>query len=396
MNRVNFLKKTIRKVKSWIKIPITMLLVFACTFELGSFVLTKYELLHVNLTPSIYKSNNRFPNIVFGRTEKEIWGSWNTPNSTFSNVKDCFDISLSFNEIGARDDSFHNLPNYSLFLIGDSFAEGYGVEKIESSEYFIEKELGVPVLNFGASGDFGPLQQYLIYNNYNFLPHQGLIIYILPDNDFTDNDVKTWMNRDQTRFRPYFNETGNPLNPYYFPKAIPRDGPSYKTLKQIIRNYFWSANTLRSILIEKDLWAIRDIVKKKKKGQLNSYFYDANHLQQTNLIDAYEGILDSANNRDVIFVIIPTKRDIMRWKSEPDRDSYKRQHWYSSLESFEERVSQNVAVINLLEYLPNQIEKLFLICDGHWSPYGNKWVSDIIINHIKNNNFFQFTEMTRR
>ena len=56
---------------------------------------------------------------------------------------------------------------------------------------------GVPVLNFGASGNFGPLQELLIYEEFKYLPHQGLIIYVLPDNDFTDNDLEVWRNKNQ-------------------------------------------------------------------------------------------------------------------------------------------------------------------------------------------------------
>mgnify|MGYP001412003228 CR=1 FL=1 len=99
---------------------------------------------------------------------------------------------MSFNEIGARDESFYNLPSSSLFLLGDSFAEGLGVAREEMSEFLIEKELNLSIMNFGAAGNFGPLQQLLIYEEYNELPHQGIIIYVLPANDFTDNEVQYW------------------------------------------------------------------------------------------------------------------------------------------------------------------------------------------------------------
>ena len=387
---------------SWIKTTITMLLVTACTFELGSFVLTKYQLLLINQTPLIYQSENRFPNIEYGRTEREIWGAWHASNSTYSHVESCFDITMSFNEIGARDDSFRSLPSNSLFLLGDSFAEGFGVEKTESSEYLIEQKLGIPILNFGASGDFGPLQEYLIYEHYNYLPHQGLIVYVLPANDFTDNDAKTWRSIDQQRFRPYFNEVGDPLTPYYFPLAIPRDdfhddfrGPLYKFLKKIIKDYLWSANALKTIL----MIARGDVqltTNNKNVSTIESHFYDATHMQQANLIAAYEGILDSVNDRNVLFVIIPAMIDITRWENKPDRDSYKEQLWYSSFESFQEKAPQRVSILNLLEYLPNdQRDKLFFTCDGHWSPYGNKWASGVIVSHIKNNNLFEFTEGSR-
>jgi hypothetical protein len=117
---------------------------------------------------------------------------------------------MTFNEVGARDDSFQNTPSSALILLGDSFAEGYGVARKEASEYLIEKDLEVPILNLGAAGDIGPLQELLIYENFKDLPHQGVIVYIFPYNDFTDNDLKVWRSIDQTRYRPYFSLEGIP------------------------------------------------------------------------------------------------------------------------------------------------------------------------------------------
>lgn len=192
------------------------------SLEAISFVITKLNLFLINETPKLYKIevSNIYQDIAFGRTERDRWGAWHTPNGIFRHRSSCFDITMSFNEIGARDDKFHNLPSSSLFLLGDSFAEGFGVAREDMSEYLIEKELNLSILNFGASGSFGPLQELLIYDEYNKLPHQGLIIYVLPANDFTDNDVQHWRETNQTRYRPYFSLTGDPLVPFYFPDAF--------------------------------------------------------------------------------------------------------------------------------------------------------------------------------
>ena len=40
--------------------------------------------------------------------------------------------------------------------------------------------------------------------------------------------------------------------PYYFPAAVPRNNflsNSYGSIKQIIKEYFWSANALRTVLM---------------------------------------------------------------------------------------------------------------------------------------------------
>ena len=175
-----------RKIKSSIKNFSLTMLVAILSFEALSFAATKLQLFLVNETPYLYKSskNRNFQDMAYGWTEKDKWGAWHVPNATFRHTKSCFDVTMSFNDIGARDDSFNNIPQSALILLGDSFAEGYGVIREDMSEYLIEKELEISILNFGSSGNFGPLQQLLIYQEFKYLPHQGLIVYVLPSNDF--------------------------------------------------------------------------------------------------------------------------------------------------------------------------------------------------------------------
>ena len=259
-----------------------------------------------------------------------------------------------------RDESFSNLPTSSLFLLGDSFAEGIGVDREEMSEYIIEQGLKVPVLNFGAAG-FGPLSELLIYKNFKHLPHQGLIIYILPANDFTDNDQDFWRKKDQTRYRPFFNSQENILVPYYFPNAIPRDNylfTSSDKFRQYIKNVFWSANPLRSalMLVRGDAKFVEN---ESNNGPLQSYYYDASKKQQSNLISAYEAILKQAGNKDVLFVIIPSYQDIVRWQSDPNRNSYQKSYWYQSFLSFKNRNEQHVEILDLMKYLPTKTKRTF-------------------------------------
>ena len=375
---------------SWIKTALLISLVTAFLFEISSFVATKLELFLVNKTPSLYDFGPSADDIVYGRTEREAWGAWHATSSTYRHSRSCFDVLMSFNEIGARDNSFVNLPDESIVLLGDSFAEGFGVSESDTSQYRIENELGVPVLNFGAGGSFGPLQELLIYKHYLSIPHQGLIIYVLPANDFTDNDSAVWSDLDQMRYRPYFSQEGDPLTPYYFPTATPRDTfISYDigTDKKFVKDYFWSVNALRTALMLVRGDATIEVAT-DDNTLTQSYFYDANPLQQSNLIAAYEAILDLANNREVLFVIIPGQDDIARWENEIEQNSYKQQALYEGFMAFQERSQQRVSTLNLIDHLPEDTDELFLTCDGHWNPNGNQWASNIILRHIQNNRLF--------
>lgn len=271
---------------NWIKKFTFVTIVTIFSFEALSFIATKLELFLVNDTPPLYLNNtinHNYKDIIYGRTEREKWGAWNVPNSTFNHRLKCFDVTMTFNEVGARDDSFHNLPESALILLGDSFAEGFGVARENMSEYLIERELKVPILNFGVSGNFGPLQELIIYEEFKYLPHQGIIIYVLPANDFTDNDLETWKAINQNRYRPYFSKEGNPLIPYYFPSSVQRDNfisPKLGLFKQFFKEYTWSWNALRTAII----LMRRHTSYSRNKNQITpSFYYDATILNSNQI-----------------------------------------------------------------------------------------------------------------
>ena len=93
-----------------IKNTILILVIMGLSFETLSFVLTKLKLFLVNETPSAYHSKlfGNYPDIVYGKTEREKWGAWHVADKTFRHSKSCFDVTMTFNEVGARDDSFSN------------------------------------------------------------------------------------------------------------------------------------------------------------------------------------------------------------------------------------------------------------------------------------------------
>jgi hypothetical protein len=365
---------------NWIKKFTFATIVTIFSFEALSFIATKLKLFLVNYTPSLYLKNtvnHNYKDIIYGRTEREKWGAWHVPNSTFNHRQACFDVKMTFNEVGARDDSFHNVPESALILLGDSFAEGFGVARENMSEYLIEREFKVPILNFGASGNFGPLQELIIYEEFKYLPHQGIIIYVLPANDFTDNDQETWEAINQNRYRPYFSKEGNPLIPYYFPSSVKRDNfisPKLGWFQEFLKEYTWSSNAILTAII-------------LMRGYIG--YYDPTILQQSNLVLAYEAILKAAGDRNVLFVIIPTPEDITRKDNDLDPFSYRSAYWYQSFANFKNRTEQRVEVLDLMDHLPERTTELFFDCDDHWSPSGNFWAANVISDFIRSKKLFE-------
>ena len=112
----------------------------------------------------------------------------------------------------------------TILLLGDSFAEGYGVEIENSFAKIIEKNSDKQVLNFGSAGSFGPLQEYLIYENlaykYGF---DEIILFFLPENDFTDNSSAYQDALFENRYRPYFDVDSKNFEIYYPANSKPSD-----------------------------------------------------------------------------------------------------------------------------------------------------------------------------
>ena len=149
--------------------------------ELISFSIFKLDLLEISQIPKSYLDKGVIPNDEWWIEDKS-WGAWHKSASSTIQKRSCYDVIYSSNEIGARDDSFNNNKDNDIILLGDSFAEGYGVNLENTSQKYIENLTNRNVLNFGISRNFGPVQYSIIYellakdfkrrHNYEKLFHQ--------------------------------------------------------------------------------------------------------------------------------------------------------------------------------------------------------------------------------
>ena len=104
--------------------------------ELLSFFIFKLNLLEISHIPKIYMSKDVVPNDEWW-TEENEWGSWHKINSSTLQKRSCFNVKYSSNGIGARDSSFKSNYKNDVILLGDSFAEGYGVNYENTSQKYL-------------------------------------------------------------------------------------------------------------------------------------------------------------------------------------------------------------------------------------------------------------------
>ena len=129
---------------SWIKSSIIVLFSTLMMLEISSFILTKSKLFIINNTPKLYQSIDRdVQDMLYGRTERDLWGAWHKPNGIYQHTKGCFNVKMSINEVGARDETFTTLSDNTLILLGDSFAEGFGVSYENTSQFIIEQTIKI-------------------------------------------------------------------------------------------------------------------------------------------------------------------------------------------------------------------------------------------------------------
>ncbi len=226
------------------------ILVSLFSLELFSFVATRANLLLFNDFPSLSAA-------VLRRRLADTEGTMGRlaqANATDRHQSRCFDVNYHSNEIGARD-TFEAKQDGKIryILLGDLFAEGYGVNFEDTAQAQLEKLLGIDVYNFGSDGYFGPVQYYLIYKDLaSQFQHDGVILFFLPANDFTDNDYSLWKDYHPNWYRPYYKRTGNDqYNIFYPAQAVPTehygDEAELGIFKRLLIRYTFTANTLRTI-----------------------------------------------------------------------------------------------------------------------------------------------------
>ena len=376
----------IKRLGSKIKLFVFTILILIITIEIISLIATKLNLLMYNEEPGyLYPSGDKW------RTETMPWGSWHKPNFRDRHRKTCFDVEYESNNLGARDNEPYdeNLPKNSIILIGDSMAEGIGVNLENTFAEVLEKEIGRKVLNFGSAAFFGPVQQEILYRTLaSELPHNEMIYFFLPVNDFTENDRRWWTSRlNKFRHRPYFRKTNNNEYEVFYPNEKIKNKflISLKTfifyrLQMLSIQYTYTSNTLKTI---NRLYAKFT----KKKDVVNpglasgyGYFFDDHEAIDGSLYFSKKLLSEASNLERRLIVIIPILIDLDNMSNGKD---YKNLKWYLDLKRISSQT--NSILFDLADHLEKEDwEKMVHTCDGHWNIYGNSIIAKLI-----KKNFFE-------
>jgi hypothetical protein len=153
--------------------------------------------------------------------DNPIWEVWHRPNTNIVHETGCFTAHYSSNNLGMKDKprTFEK-KGLRVAILGDSFAEGYGVDNSQTfaslleDKYFAGKN--IEFLNFGTAGGFGTVQEWLLYKNFvrQFKPDVVLLAF-LNNNDVTDNSWWYWQRIAPDRRRPYLVRNDGRFDVFY-------------------------------------------------------------------------------------------------------------------------------------------------------------------------------------
>jgi len=328
-------------------IPIIIFIIF---FEIISLIFTKFEMFIFNETPK-YSYEEKFLHDWIEKDEDGI--VWHKKNYKTRHISRCFDVQYETNNIGARDynDYFKSDEIDSIMLIGDSFAEGPGVNIDKIFAKILEKKINKKVLNFGNSGTEPKTQliRYLKYNkDYNF---DELIYFFLPQNDYSL--AKSIETKKEIKKNSELIEFG--ILKY--------------TIIDFLARFTYSYNFIRSLAYSIDI--------NFDYGYENlSYFYN----NKENIDYTFKFLEKIINSKQVstFVVIIPTIYDINNFQK--NKKNYKELYWYKQLVKILDK--NNSTLIDLMDYIEFDKKALYFhSCDGHWSEYGNFFAANVFLKY---------------
>lgn len=347
----------------------------AISCEVGSFLVLHYAL-GIYWTPDYMKEAGSGGYRGVWYTEREAWGAWHVGNGASRQDKSCFSVALQSNSYGARDrERVVDGDPHRTVVLGDSFAEGWGVETEQRLSNLLEGRLHREFLNFGVANDFGPLQYQIIYEQLAArFSHDRVLILFLPDNDFTDNDAEYWRRTRPDfyeRYRPYYQPlAGGGYLPFY---PVPRPPDGYYSWWDVPRTEWrgraetWLRHNLWSLAMARFLGRLTYHV-----GVYSGYvgFSDA---ELSAVLWSFSRIKERAGERQVTIAVIPRPSDFERVKETGDR------RLIDALDRFGR--AHGIEVVDLMQWMPRvepDIRRYFLPCDGHWSAEGNRIAAEAL------------------
>ena len=350
----------LKSVLSALKLIVVNFLIFAVLVELVCLV-------YINVTnwPSSKPTYHVNYNSFFADINPSF-GVWHRPNSHYYHQGGCFSVQYTTNSYGARDvERPIRSSQPRTIVLGDSMIEGLGLADNDRLTNLLEKRTGRAYLNFGTSGDFGPLQYALLYKTLACsFDHDTVLVAILAANDFRDISLEWGKKYHAGRYRPYY---ADDFSIVYTGHVRPDAGEGFwDHVEAVLRAY------LASYHVGQFIWS-RFYWRNIPSYSGYSDFTDVDIARLKTALSDIKSTAEAHHARMGVF-IIPTANDFTRLhQSGSNRLGPLLLQWGKDT---------GIPVKDLLPEMEARSAEnprsYFLSCDGHWSPHGSEVASEVL------------------
>lgn len=313
---------------------------------------------------------------VFWDDISKEFGVWHHSNASFRHITSCYDVNYHTNSYGARDTQRSERGmGRRVVVLGDSFIEGLGVKQEDRLTDLLESWTRIEHLNFGTSGDFGSIQEWLLYRTLaSRFDHTDLFIFLTPANDFRDNNPSYY---PPTRYRPYLKKVPHGYDVCYTTSFEERRLQNYSYAKRVgnyVTNNIYLFNVVRQRFLQ--------LLGRTRPREIPPY-NDFDSEDEKILLYTYTQIEQIGRGKRIYIFIIPTLRDLA---------AYGKSEYNFKILQLRDRLVNERQEIRVLDLMPafisyankNGIDyrTFFHSCDGHWSALGNRVAAEAVMHYV--------------
>ena len=330
--------------------------------ELSLFIISHSGVLNIILP--IYKMNDSED---FLPERSLLYGHRHLPNSDYEIKKNCLHTYYHFNNLGFRDaDHTQKSDQKRIIVLGDSFMEGVAVDETERLSDLLEKETGIPHLNF-AMADKGSTQAYIIYESIaSSYEHDGILLSVFPVNDLIDDDPN-W-GKTENSIRPCWEGTFPNYELKFFPPNAPIKKQTSKW-KQFLKSYTYTYDAL--FYLKESLRT--GIGNRKNYPQTSYYAYSEEQLNRIKY--SLLKLKEKAENKPITLICIPSHLDFQL--TDKKQESIEK-----PLSAFCELIG--IEFIGMMELFKEKSaapqQAFYYACDSHWNANGHATAKEIVKN----------------
>lgn len=358
--------------KKLFKLTIQIALAFVF-LEIGLMLITKTKVMDLEEPIYTFENSRRYWAEI-----DTTFGIWRPSNYHFRHKKKCFDVIYETNAIGARDKERELVANGQsrVVVIGDSFAEGWGVNVDDRFSNILEQKTGKPFLNF-AVGSAGMTQECLIYQNKAMsFEHDAVLWMIFPINDFIDDDIEFHPKYSYDRYRAYW--VGD-YPDYHLEHGLESLDQSHyfqekpDRVKVILKNFTYTYNLLRWVKYRK---RVSDRPQFDPRGEPGYFQFNAG--QWDRLRFNIERMKELIGDKKLYLVTLPGEHTFREYHAQSDNLPL-----VDSLKTLSKTL--DFAYLDLLTDGGEETQSEWASyyydfkCDAHWNEAGHQWAAQTIM-----------------